>query len=65
MATTYARFRNQYKIRYQTVFSARFDKQDEDGQMLDEIEFYITMKNNQFSTKSDIGKTDIKSPLEK
>ena len=27
-------------IKYQTVFSARFDKQDGDGQMLDEIELY-------------------------
>ena len=46
MATTYARLRNQYKFNYQTVFSARYDGQDEDGQMLDEIAFYRTLKTN-------------------
>ena len=30
---------NQNKFKYQTVFSARFDKQDEDGQILDEINY--------------------------
>ena len=28
----------QLKFKYQTVFSARFDKQDEDNRVLDEIE---------------------------
>ena len=31
MSIIYARLINQYKFRYQTVFSARFDKQNEDG----------------------------------
>ena len=31
MAIIYARIINQYKLKYQTVFSARFDKQDEDN----------------------------------
>ena len=35
MATIYARLINQYKFRYQTKISARFDKQDEDNQVLD------------------------------
>ena len=65
MVTTYARLRNQYKFKYQTVFSARFHKQDEDGQTLDEFAFYITLKINQFSTESECGKIDIKSQLEK
>ena len=56
MATTYARFGNQYKHKYQRVFSARFDKQVEDGQMLDEIAVYKTLKIKHFSTESDIGK---------
>ena len=30
---------NQNKFKDQTVFSARFDKQDEDGQILDEINY--------------------------
>ena len=32
----YDRLINQYKFKYQTDFSARFDKQDEDNQVLDE-----------------------------
>ena len=64
MATVYARFLNQYIFSYQTVFSARLDKQDEDGQMLDEIEFYINIKITQFLTEYDIGNIDMISPLE-
>ena len=37
----YARLKNQYKFKYQTVFPARFDKQDEDNQVLDETELFI------------------------
>ena len=40
MATIYAGINNQYKPKNQTVFSARFDKQDEDGQILDENEIF-------------------------
>ena len=38
LAMIYAGLINQYKIKYQTVFSARFDKQDEDSELLDETE---------------------------
>ena len=38
LTTFYARLISQYRLKYQTVFSARFDKQDEDGHMLDETE---------------------------
>ena len=41
LSVIYARLINQYKFRYQTVFSARFDKQDEDNQVLDETELFI------------------------
>ena len=47
MATVYARLTNQYKFKYQTVISARFDKQDEDNQVLDETEFFIELNINQ------------------
>ena len=40
----YARLRNQYQIKYQTVFSARFVKQDEDNQIIDETELFIKKK---------------------
>ena len=38
LSVMYARLKNQNKIKYQTVFSARFGKQDEDNQLLDETE---------------------------
>ena len=43
----YARTINQYKFRYQTVFSARFDKQDDDNQVLDETELFNNLNINQ------------------
>ena len=42
MATIYATLINQYNFKYQTAFSARCIKQDEDGQMLEETELYKT-----------------------
>ena len=54
LAVIYARLINQYKFKYQTVFSARFDKQDEDGQLLDEIELFINLNMNYNITQSDI-----------
>ena len=41
LSVFYARLLNQYKFKYQTVFSAIFDKQDENGQLLDETELFI------------------------
>ena len=56
---------NQYKFRYQTVFSARFDKQDEDGQLLDETELFINLNINQNLTQSDLDNINITFPLER
>ena len=64
LAVIYARLINQYKFKYQTVFSARFDKQNEDNQVLDETEFFITLNMNYNITQSDIDNIDISSPLE-
>ena len=64
MAAIYDRLINQYKFKKQTIFSARFDKQDEDGQMLDQIELFINLKINQNLTEFDIGNFDIESSLE-
>ena len=64
LAVIYARLRNQYKFKYQTVFSARFDKQDENNQVLDETELFINLNMNYNITQSDIDNIDIKSPLE-
>ena len=46
------------------MFSARFDKQDENGQLLDETELFINLNMNYNITQSDIDIIDIKSPLE-
>ena len=47
MAAFYARLKNQCIFKNQVVFSARFDKQDEDDQLSDEIELLIKSNNNQ------------------
>ena len=44
MATIYARLINQYELEFQTVFSSRFEKQDEDNQIRDEIGLYTNLK---------------------
>ena len=64
LSVIYARLKNRYKFKYQTVFSARFDKQDEDNQVLDETELYINLNINQNLTETDINNIDVKSPLE-
>ena len=64
LAVIYARLMNQYKFKYQTVFSARFDKQDEDAQLLDETELFINLSNNHNLTQSDLDEINIISPLE-
>ena len=63
LSVIYARLMNQYIFKYQTVFSARFDKQDEDNQVLDETEFYFNLNVNHHSTQTDINKDVVKSPL--
>ena len=60
----YARLINQYRFKYKTIFSARFDKQDENDQVLDETEKFINLNINQNLTKTDIDNIIIISPLE-
>ena len=64
LSIIYARLINVWKFRYQTVFSARFDKQDEKNQVLDETEIFINLNINQNLTESDLDEIDNKSPLE-
>ena len=54
---------NQYKFKYRTVFSARFDKQDEDNQVLDETELFCILNINHNLTESDLDKIDVRSQL--
>ena len=64
MVSSYVRLMNRFKFKHQTSFSARFDKQVEDNQVLDEIELSINLKINHNLTETDIDIIDIKSPLE-
>ena len=64
LAMIYARLINQYKFKYQTVFSARFDEQDEDNQLLDETELFNNLNINHNLTQTDLDKIDFVSPLE-
>ena len=58
LSNIYARLINQYKFRYQTVFSAVFDKQNED-----EKELFIDLNVSNSLSQSDIDKIDVISPL--
>ena len=64
LSVIYARLSFQYKFKYETVFSARFDKQNEDNQIIHETELFINLNINQKLTESDLDKIDIRSPLE-
>ena len=64
IAMIYARLMNQNKLKYRTVFSARFDQQDEDGELLDETDLFINININHNLTQSDLDKINIISPLE-
>ena len=60
----FARLIDQNKLKYQIVFSARFDEQDEYNQVLDETEIYINLIINHNITESDLDNIEIKPPLE-
>ena len=64
LAVIYARLINQCKFNYQSVFSARFDKQNEDNQVLDETELFNNLNIIHNLTQSDLDKINIISPLE-
>ena len=52
VSVIYSRLINQYKFKYQTVSSARFDKQDEYNQVIDETELFNNLNiNHTFNTK--------------
>ena len=54
LSNIYARLMNQYKFRYQTVFSVVFDKQNE---------LFIDLNISHILTQTDIDKIDVISPL--
>ena len=62
LAMIYARLINQYKFKFQTVFSAKFDKQDEDNHILDERELFNNLNINHNLTQTDLDNNDVVSP---
>ena len=51
-------------MKYQTVLSATFAEQDEDGHTLDETELYNNLNNNQNLTQFDIKNVNTRFQLE-
>ena len=64
LSVIFARLINHDQFKYQTVFSARFEKQDEDNRVLGETVLFINLNNNHNLTQSDLDKIDIRCPLE-
>ena len=64
IANIYANFINQKKFKCQTVFSTRFDKQDEDEQVLDELAICNILKIIRILTESETDNFDVRSRLE-
>ena len=64
IAAIRARLTNQYSFNNQTVFSAGFDKQDGDNQVLDETDLFNKLEFNHNLTESDIDYIDIECSLE-
>ena len=60
----YATFINHYKFIIKTAFLAKFDKQDEDSQVLDETEIFMDLNINHILTETDIDNVDNISSLE-
>ena len=64
LATLNARLINRYKLKIQTVFSAKFDQQDEDGQILIEIGLFSNLKKFRILKKKDIDNFNVRFQLE-
>ena len=55
---------NQFVSKYQTIFSARFEKQGEDNQPLDETGGIFNLSTFPKLTETDIDNNHLKFPLE-
>ena len=64
LSVNYARLKTQCKFKYQTVFSASFDKQNEDNEVIDETEVFINLNIYHNLTETDFRNIIVKSPLE-
>ena len=64
LSVIYAILINQYKFKYHTLFSASFNKINEEDQRYNEIELYINLNINHNVTESDIDSIDVTSQLD-
>ena len=64
LSVIYARLINQYKFKFNTLFSASFYKINEEGQRNNENELYTTLNKNHNLTESDIDIIDVRDQLE-
>ena len=64
MATFYARLINQYKFKYRTLFSASFYRIDEEDQICDDVENFISLKIIANLTETYVDNIDVKSQSE-
>ena len=64
MSVVYARLINQYKYKYHKLFSASFNKINEEDQRKIEIEFYIILIIKHNLTESDIDNLDVRSQID-
>ena len=64
LSVSFARLKNQYRLKYHTSFSASFYKINEEDQRNNEIEFYINLNFDQNLTESDIDNIGIRFQLE-
>ena len=63
MARISALLMNQNKFKNHTKYSAKFDKQNEDNQLLDETQLYISLNINHNVTETDLEKIDVRFVL--
>ena len=63
LSVIYARLINQYNFRYQLVFSARFDKQDEINHVMGETDIFNNLNFIQNLTETDLDIIDVRLPL--
>ena len=64
LSIIFARLINQYKFKYDTLFSASFYKINEEDQRNNEFELFMNLKINHNLTESDIDNIDVRSQLE-
>ena len=63
MAVLSIRSMNHYKLKYRQAFSARLDKQGEDGLVIDEFESYIYLGVRRNITRKNIHNLNVKFQL--